>query len=210
MQSYILIQGARWIQSTFVACYKALQNHLDAADVFQPILLNDFAPADTQYENMCIVYFILTHAHTHSNIYVESVLDICTCRQRRTYIDNLKGEHCMTTGMVYSYSTGNSPGSIRFVWKFGGDVTPEAITQGNAECIRIIQPSLPVYHTRAMRKDFFNTVELFKCGKPAVLWGIYKCLTGTDVFVRACTILCVCTILCTIVAGHQLCVKPNH
>ena len=51
-ESCVFIQGAQWVQPSFVACYKALQNHLDAADVFQPILLNDFAPADTRYENM--------------------------------------------------------------------------------------------------------------------------------------------------------------
>lgn len=63
-ESCVFVQGARWVQPSFVACYKALQNHLDAADVFQPILLNDFAPADTRYENTCIVHFIRTHTHT--------------------------------------------------------------------------------------------------------------------------------------------------
>ena len=99
------------------------------------------------------------------------------------YIDNQIGGHCSTAGIVvYSYSTGNSLGSIHLVWEVAGDTAPDAITQGNAECIRIIQPSLPFYHTRAMKKDFINTAENFKCGKPAVLKRIYKRLTGCTMY----------------------------
>ena len=47
-ESCTLIQGAHWVPPSHVALYKALQDHLDANDVFQPILLNDFAPADTR------------------------------------------------------------------------------------------------------------------------------------------------------------------
>ena len=46
-ESCTLIKGARWIQPSLVSQFKALQLHLDAATCFHPILLNDFAPADS-------------------------------------------------------------------------------------------------------------------------------------------------------------------
>ena len=57
----------QWVQPSHVACYRVLQNHLDAADIFQPILLNEFAPADTRYEkNMHVYVHFYLHTQTPS------------------------------------------------------------------------------------------------------------------------------------------------
>ena len=84
----------------------------------------------------------------------------------------------MTKAVLYSYSTGNSLGSIHFIWKIPEDASEEDILTGNSEAARKILPSLPSYHTRAMRKEFFNEISLFSLGKPAVLRALYKRLTG--------------------------------
>ena len=72
-ESCVLVQGAQWVQPSHIACYRALQNHLDATDVFQPILLNDFAPADTRYEKNMHVY-VHFYLHTHLNTFILRVL----------------------------------------------------------------------------------------------------------------------------------------
>ena len=79
-------------------------------------------------------------------------------RQRRLYIDSLKSEHCLTCNNIvfYSYASGNNLGSIHFVWMM---YPLEKLAERNQECLR---PSLPLYHTRAMRKEFYSKVSLFK------------------------------------------------
>ena len=84
----------------------------------------------------------------------------------------------MTKAVLYTYSTGNSLGSIHFIWRIPEEIGEEDLLSGNTEVLRKIQPSLPTYHTRAMRKQFFNQVSLFCTGKPAVLRAMYKQLTG--------------------------------
>jgi hypothetical protein len=41
-----------------------------------------------------------------------------------------------------------------------------------------IEPSLPVFHTRALRKQFFEEMKLFNAANPAVLREMYKCTGG--------------------------------
>ena len=80
---------------------------------------------------------------------------------------------------MYTYSTGNSLGSIHFMWKVPEDASEEELLSGNCEVTRKIQPQLPSYHTRAMRRQFFDQVSLFRLGnKPAVWRGLYKLITG--------------------------------
>jgi len=51
---------------------------------------------------------------------------------------------------------------------------------GNTKAFKEIEPSLPIFHTRAMRKHFFADFSLFCCARPAVLKEIYRQLTGKD------------------------------
>ena len=89
------------------------------------------------------------------------------CRKRRTYIDNLRsGYALMSKAVLYTYTTGNSLGSIHFLWRVPEELTEEELLAGNLESLRKIQPQLPTYHTRAMRKQFFEKVSLFRVGNP--------------------------------------------
>ena len=67
----------------------------------------------------------------------------------------------------------------------GEEISEEVLVSKNAEVSRIIKPSIPVYHTRAMKKQFYNDMSLFRCGKPAVLREMYKRLTG-----MCCSYMC--------------------
>ena len=64
------------------------------------------------------------------------------------------------------------------IWRIPEEIVEEDLLSGNTEVLRKIQPSLPINHTRATRKQFFNQVSLFSTGKPAVLRAMYKQLTG--------------------------------
>lgn len=100
-------------------------------------------------------------------------------RKRRVYIDTLKAGHCLTCSIVlYSYASGNSIGTIHFVWRTPDEVTAAMLTEGNHECMRKIQPMLPIYHTRAMKIEFFGKISLFSGITPAALRAVYKTLTG--------------------------------
>lgn len=61
----------------------------------------------------------------------------------------------------------------KFQMRFRGNV-------GVQECrsLRVIKPSLPAYQTRAMKKQLYHSMSLFRCGKPAVLREFYRRLTG--------------------------------
>ena len=119
----------------------------------------------------------------------------------------LKAGQCLTCDCVlYDHATGNCLGTIHFIWKTSTSPDSTVLVSGNATCIRKIEPSLPVYHTRAMKRHFFNQISLLRCGKPSALRGIYRLLTG--VCVRACVCACVCVraCMCACVCVH-VCVR---
>lgn len=111
---------------------------------------------------MCSEMFnLVVCVHAHEPIRVLIVKMISIFRARRSYIDDLKKGVCLEMkSMLCSYSTGNSVGSLQFVWKIpdSGDMTA-----GNAKAIRVIEPALPIFHTRAIRKQFFDDFSLFHC-----------------------------------------------
>ena len=100
-------------------------------------------------------------------------------RKRRYFIDKLKSGQCLTCDSVlFAYATGNCLGTIHFLWKIPDDAQFDVLISANTECYRKIQPSLPIYHTRAMKKHFFDQISLLRCGQPSALRGIYRLLTG--------------------------------
>lgn len=99
-------------------------------------------------------------------------------RKRRVYVDNLKSCSLASKILLYSYASGNSVGSLHFIWKIPEESSEEMLVSRNAEVSRIIKPSIPIYHTRAMKKQFYSDMSLFRCGRPAVLREMYKRLTG--------------------------------
>ena len=152
-ESFHVINRARWVKTTVAMRFGALQQHINSIDHFVPVLVNDFAPADTRYcwcysnADLMYVYF----------------------RQRRVYIDELKNSSLLSKILVYTYASGNHAGSLHFIWKIPEEISEEMLTSKNAEVLRVIKPSLPVYHTRAMKKQFYHDMSLFRCGKPAAL-----------------------------------------
>lgn len=84
---------------------------------------------------------------------------------------------------MYNYATGNRVGTLHFVWRVPEDISEEALATGNSSALHKIEPSLPVFHTRAMRKQFFEEMKLFNAAKPAVLREMYRRLTGENYLV---------------------------
>lgn len=124
-----------------------------------------------------------SNIHSLGSEYVCSVRFLLHFRQRRYYIDTLKTGQCLTCDCVlYNHATGNCLGTIHFIWKApSSSDDPTMLVSGNATCIRKIEPSLPIYHTRTMKKHFFDQISLLRCGKPSALRGIYRLLTGVCV-----------------------------
>ena len=113
----------------------------------------------------------------HCDVYSQS------CRKRRVYIDGLKASSLYSRVLIYTYASGNHNGSLHFLWKVPEEASADELISRNAEVIRRLQPSLPVYHTRAMKKQFYHDMQLFRCGNPSVLREIYRRLTGKCVCV---------------------------
>ena len=109
---------------------------------------------------------------------------ILNFRQRRTYVDTLKSSPVLSVkSVMYNYSTGNSMGAVHFLWKISEDMSEELIMAGNLRVLQEIKPSLPVFHTHCMRKQFFDEMSLFNVARPAVLREMYKRLTGVFLWV---------------------------
>lgn len=53
-------------------------------------------------------------------------------------------------------------GSLHFLWKVPLGASEELVISKNTEVIRRLQPSLPVFHTRAMKKQFYHDVQIWK------------------------------------------------
>lgn len=74
---------------------------------------------------------------------------------------------------LYSYCGGVPKESLQFFWKCGSVLD---IQQAN-KVIHIIENSIDVYHTRAMRKEFHEKFGLISKAHPTVLNGLYRYLT---------------------------------
>ena len=78
-----------------------------------------------------------------------------------------------------THSPGGSVLSQHFLWRVPDDFCVEAALSENQKVIEKLKQNFPVYHTRAMRKEFVNTYGRFtKSTKPVVLRSIYRELTG--------------------------------
>ena len=78
--------------------------------------------------------------------------------------------------------TSNSGGgtlSQYFIWKIPESFTIEDALTTNQQVIEKLKPSLPVYHTRATRREFINANGRFTANtNPYILCSIYKSLIG--------------------------------
>lgn len=100
-------------------------------------------------------------------------------RKRRSYIDDLKkGVFVMAKTILYTHMTGNNVGSLHFLWKVPEEAAEEDLLAGNLAAQRAIKSLLPLYHTRAMRRQFFQEFGLFRGASQSVLREMYHRLTG--------------------------------
>lgn len=112
-ESFCLISEAVWVEPATAMKYRSLQECLDSAKEFQPLLLNDFVPVNARYVKILVL----------------SSLTLLSCRQRRTYVDHLKCSPTLTCDvMMYNYATGNRVGTLHFVWKIPKDVSKKEAT----------------------------------------------------------------------------------
>jgi len=74
-------------------------------------------------------------------VYVNQlIINYIFCRKRRSYIDDLKKGKCLTRKTVlFSHSSGNSGGTLHFVWKVPC-VSESEMIAGNADAVHKVQP----------------------------------------------------------------------
>lgn len=92
---------------------------------------------------------------------------------RRKFMYDLK---LSTKVRMYSYYHGNYLGTIHVVWKLPDDPAEYCDEKTVAAC-RHIHKFIPMYATRAMKKEFFETYQKSAKIQPALLRSVYKFLT---------------------------------
>ena len=79
--------------------------------------------------------------------------------------------------VLVTYAHGNNVGNMNFVWKVPS--CDESAFSDSQSVILKLQEKIPVFHTRAMRKQMFQRLgRLMPSVKPAILRNVYKSLTG--------------------------------
>ncbi len=78
---------------------------------------------------------------------------------------------------LYSYAHGNNLGSLRFIWRVPLDLTKQDTYKAKS-VMDTIEKGIEIYHTREMRRQFWNRYHLLAKTSPAVLIDMYQCLTG--------------------------------
>ena len=81
--------------------------------------------------------------------------------------------------MMYTYSPGGSVLNHTFIWRLPDDSSVEATVSVNQQVVCKLNERLPVFHTRAMKKEFVTHYGLFMAGvMPYLLRSIYRELTN--------------------------------
>ncbi|KAK3094620.1 hypothetical protein FSP39_004120 [Pinctada imbricata] len=112
----------------------------------------------------------LNDVHTYSPICINDFAP--SDRQRRYhYIQDIQFPFDVT---VYAYSSGGPHESLHFIWKCSKMLD---LQQAN-KVIHEIERNIPIYHTRAMRRDFRDRFSLVCKATPSVMNEMYRHLTG--------------------------------
>ena len=81
---------------------------------------------------------------------------------------------------VYTYHHGNIMNTT-FIWKIDPDVDESTAFEKNYEIRNELKSSMPAYATRAMRKEFVNTCDMFLGNvEKARVHQIYKKFIGNS------------------------------
>ena len=115
------------------------------------------------------------------------VEDTCPTDSRAKYnfLQTMKTVGFRFPTALMSYAHGNNAGNLHFVWRVSGPI--ESSFSDSQQVIESAKESIPVYHTRAMRKEMFDVFgRLTPSLKPAVFQHIYRVFTG-GCMLPACT-----------------------
>ena len=94
--------------------------------------------------------------------------------QRRLWYENLQLSFSIG---VYIHQRKNFLGNLTFVWRLPSN--NERNQENLIETLNSIKKTIPIYSTRAMRKDFFDRYSKFGI-EPAVLRDIYRFTTNDE------------------------------
>lgn len=98
-------------------------------------------------------------------------------RERYTYLEDLRiAIQC--PAVRFTHSSGNNKGNTHFIWKICVDDSEVELLNKNTSITAEIERSLPVYHTRAMRREAIHSFGRLCSAKPAVLREVYRRLAG--------------------------------
>jgi hypothetical protein len=100
--------------------------------------------------------------------------------KRRRYLFIQELEKGLTSSIfLFTYTHHSNVGNYHFVWKAPTPLNERASTCENLRIIEEIKKEIPVYHTRAMKKEFFNLYGRFSPeSKPYMLRTMYRALTN--------------------------------
>ena len=98
-------------------------------------------------------------------------------RAKYNFIQKMKTVGFRFPTALLSYAHGNNIGNLHFVWRVSGP--NESSFSDSQQVIESAKERIPVYHTRAMRKEMFGVFgRLTPSLKPAVFRHIYRVFTG--------------------------------
>ena len=110
---------------------------------------------------------------TTCNLCLFLVFTACMCRYLKEIEKGLS-----VPSLLFTYTPGGSIINHNFVWKLPDDFSVEACLSENQRVVTTLMDTLPVYHTRAMRREFVSHYgSLMNTTKPFVLRSIYRELT---------------------------------
>ena len=101
------------------------------------------------------------------------------CRKRYTHTGLIRKQHCLQVRTVlYTYSTGNNCRNLYFMWTVPSEEDVSELLSRSQGVLRKVESTIPVYHTRAMKKQFAHDFDLLAKVEPKVLREMYRHLTG--------------------------------
>lgn len=104
-------------------------------------------------------------------------MNLIVCVYNYRYMSELQ-KGLSTSVVLYTYTPGGSIVNHHFVWRVPDDFSVEAAVTVNQGVVAKLMTEMPIYHTRAMKKDFISHYGLLLPEtKPYMLRSIYKELT---------------------------------
>ena len=101
-------------------------------------------------------------------------------RQRYLYVRELEKGFSVPC-FFFTYSHGSNVGNYHFIWRAPEGGNGESSHTENMRLVEDIKKEIPVYHTRAMKQEFYNLIgRVSRNSKPYLLRSIYQSLSGDN------------------------------